>query len=312
MSTAKTQYPAHNDDIHSILDEASKVIVGKEEEIRLCLIAILSSGHVLLEGAPGLGKTSLIKTLAKLTGLNTNRIQFTNDLLPADILGASIYSKENENFRFHKGPIFSNFILADEINRATPKTQSACLQAMEEHKVNIDGQTYDLPQPFYVFATQNPSDNIGTFPLPESQLDRFFMRIAIGLPDRSAEREILKGKDRSTMIETLKPAISYEKLIALKKQVEQIHASEAIYDYLLDLVEKSRSLADGLSPRASQDFLLAAKANAFIDARDFVIPEDLQRTGIAIMNHRLGQSFGSVMTRGTEVAKQIIDSVSIA
>tara|TARA_B100001248_G_C27399598_1_gene469010 strand:+ start:6923 stop:7861 length:939 start_codon:yes stop_codon:yes gene_type:complete len=296
----------------NILNKANEVIIGKEEEIRLCMISILAKGHVLLEGAPGLGKTSLIKTLAKLLGLKNNRIQFTNDMLPADILGSNIYNKSLAKFEFHPGPIFAHFVLADEINRATPKTQSACLQAMEEHRVNMDGFMHELPLPFFLFATQNPSDNVGTFPLPESQLDRFLMRIEMKTPSREAEKKILKGEDRNLMIEKLNPLISSDELKNLQDSIERIHVSDMILDYLLDLVSQSRTLAEGLSPRASQDFLKAAKANAFIDGRDFVIPEDLQRVGVAVMNHRLGKKNSSDLIGDQDLALQIIESTTVA
>lgn len=298
--------------IKSLIKNINSVIIDKEEEVHLCLVAVLCEGHVLLEGAPGMGKTSLVRSVVHSLGLENSRIQFTNDMLPADIIGASLFDASTAEFRFHRGPIFSNFVLADEINRATPKTQSACLQAMEEGRVDIDGKSYDLPKPFFVFATQNPSESIGTFPLPESQLDRFFMKIQIGLPSRNGERELLLKGDPAQKIGDLPVLYDADSLLALMKEIDRQHVSESILDYVLDIIEKSRSMSTGLSPRASQDLLRAAKASSFLEGRDFVSPEDVQRVAVAVMNHRLGEEVGSSFGDSNELAKEILNSISVA
>lgn len=298
--------------LKELIEQINKVVVDKEEEIHLCLCAILAGGHVLLEGAPGMGKTSLVKSLVKSMGMDSSRIQFTNDMLPADIIGASIFEQGNSEFKFHHGPIFSNIVLADEINRATPKTQSACLQAMEEYTVDVDGVQYKLPQPFFVFATQNPEESVGTFPLPESQLDRFFMRISIGLPSRKGEKELLLNGSRANMIDKLPSLLSEEKLKDLQAKVEQVHLSDSVVDYILDIVEKSRSMSDGLSPRASQELVKAARASAYIEGRDFVIPEDVQKVAVAVMNHRIGKDISGVHIDPVALAEDILKSVSVA
>ena len=297
--------------VQEIIKEVNGIVIDKEEAVHLMMVAILSRGHVLLEGAPGMGKTSLVKCFVKLLGLSNSRIQFTNDMLPADILGASIY-EPNGGFQFHPGPVFHNIVLADEINRATPKTQSACLQAMEEKQIDIDGNHYDLPKPFYVFATQNPEESIGTFPLPESQLDRFFMRIDIGLPSRKGEQALLLNGDRHQAIEGLTPKLGTEKLEHLMLAMNKVVCSDSVIEYILDLVEKSRELSDGLSPRASQELKRAAQASAFIEGRDFVIPEDVQRVAVAVMNHRIGSDHTGVHTNSMALAKDILKSVSVA
>jgi MoxR-like ATPase len=258
-----------------------------------------------------MGKTSLVKTISKLLGLEEQRIQFTNDLLPADILGTPIFNKNSQTFNFHKGPLFSNFVLADEINRATPKTQSACLQAMEEKQVTMDGHVYELPRPFFLIATQNPQENIGTFPLPESQLDRFLMRLELGFPSREAEKGILRGRDRNLWIKELKPVMTPQDLIEMIEQIDEVTVSDSSLDYLQDIVEKSRTLSWGLSPRGARDFNKAAKAHAFIEGRNFVIPEDYQAVGVAVMNHRLRshEDLGEKSTH--QLAQEIIHSVPI-
>ncbi len=297
--------------IKELISHAKSVILDKETEIQLCVACFLSKGHLLIEDRPGMGKTSLVKTFAKLFGLESQRIQFTNDMLPADIIGTSIYNDKNKSFEFHKGPIFANYVLADEINRATPKTQSACLQAMEENMISMDGTTYQLPTPFFLVATQNPSENVGTFPLPESQLDRFLMRIELGYPTRTAEREILVGKPRIEIIEKLPQVFTSQSLSELILSVESVFASEQILDYLQDIVEKTRAITKGLSPRGARDFLRAARAWAFIEGRDFIIPEDIQAVGVSVLNHRIaGDDLNNTKT-SFELAKEIIRSVSV-
>ncbi len=297
--------------IQELLSQIEEVIVDKKQTVKLCVTCLLAGGHFILEDRPGMGKTSLVKTISKLLGLEEQRIQFTNDLLPADILGTPIFNKETQSFNFHKGPLFSNFVLADEINRATPKTQSACLQAMEEKHVTMDGHVYELPKPFFLIATQNPQENIGTFPLPESQLDRFLMRLELGFPSREAEKGILKGRDRNLWIQELKPVMTPTELLGLIEEVESVNVSDASLDYLQDIVEKSRTLSWGLSPRGARDFNKAAKAHAFIEGRDFVIPEDYQAVGVAVMNHRLRSHEDLGEKSAHQLAQEIIHSVPI-
>jgi MoxR-like ATPase len=276
--------------LEAVIARAAGIVLGKEPQIRLAVTCLLARGHLLIEDMPGVGKTTLAQVLARVLGLNFKRIQFTNDLLPADILGVSIYQPESKSFAFHSGPIFAQVLLADEINRATPKTQSALLEAMEEHQVTSEGVPYKLPEPFFVIATQNPHHLIGTFPLPESQLDRFLMRLTLGYPDRGAERSLLKGRDRRELIETLAPVLDGERLLALQQQVVQVHASEALLDYVQNLVDASRrhpDIAEGLSPRAGLAWLRAARAWALLAGRAHVLPEDVQAVALGVVAHRL-------------------------
>ena len=297
--------------IKLLLSRINEVIVDKEETVKLCVTCLFAGGHFLLEDRPGMGKTSLVKTLSRLLGLKEQRIQFTNDLLPADILGTSIFNKNTQNFEFHKGPLFSNFVLADELNRATPKTQSACLQAMEEHRINIDGVTYNLPKPFFLIATQNPQENIGTFPLPESQLDRFLMKLSLGFPSREAEKNIIRGPDRNQWIEELESLFTSNQIINIIKTVQKTTVSDPALEYFQNIIEKSRTLSWGLSPRAARAFNSAAKAYAFIEKRSFVIPEDYQAVGVAVMNHRL-QSYENMNEKNSkQLSLEIINSVAI-
>ncbi len=276
--------------MEAVIAQANHFILGKEPQIRLALACLLARGHLLIEDLPGVGKTTLAHVLAATLGLQFNRVQFTSDLLPADILGASIYERDRGTFRFHPGPIFSQLVLADEVNRATPKTQSALLEAMEEQQVSIEGETRPLPEPFFVIATQNPTFQIGTFPLPESQLDRFLMVIGLGYPDRSAERALLAGEDRRDMLRSLQPLITPRELLALQQQVRQVHASSALIDYVQTLLEFSRRSPHylaGLSPRAGLALLGAARAWALLEGRDHVIPEDVQTVLPYVATHRL-------------------------
>ncbi|NOQ76891.1 MAG: AAA domain-containing protein [Methylococcaceae bacterium] len=277
-------------DISSILNALNSIILGKETTTKLALTCLLAKGHLLIEDVPGVGKTTLAHTLANALGLGFQRIQFTSDMLPADILGVSIFERETNQFKFHKGPIFSQLLLADEVNRATPRTQSALLEAMEERQVSIEGETYDLPAPFFVIATQNPSNQIGTFPLPESQLDRFLMKIEIGYPDAAAEKELLLGNDRRQMLHQLHAVISSETLIEIQTVVQGIHVSTAIVDYVQQLLAHSRDSGlfhFGLSPRAGLGLLRAAKAWALIEQREHVLPEDIQAVLPSVVSHRL-------------------------
>ena len=273
-----------------ILTEAGQIILGKHSELRLALACLLANGHLLIEDLPGMGKTTLAHTLARLLGLKFSRIQFTSDLLPADITGVSIFERATSEFRFLPGPVFAQLVLADEINRATPKTQSALLEAMEEGQVTAEGQTRQLPSPFFVIATQNPAHQIGTFPLPESQLDRFLMRIELGYPDRSAERELLAGGGQRKRADALNSLISPEELPAIQQSVAAVHAAAPLIDYVQALVEATRqdpAFQHGLSPRAGLALLSAARAWAWLDGRTMVIPDDVQAVLPAVSRHRL-------------------------
>jgi MoxR-like ATPase len=277
-------------DINHILKAINTIILGKPQIVKLALSCLLAKGHLLIEDVPGVGKTTLAHTLAKTLGLSFQRVQFTSDMLPADILGVSIFDRDSQQFSFHQGPIFTQLVLADEVNRATPRTQSALLEAMEERQVSIEGETYPLPQPFFVIATQNPSTQIGTFPLPESQLDRFLMRIEIGYPDAEAERALLLGEDRREMVQQLDAVVSSKQLITLQAAVSQIHVSAALTDYIQQLLAHTRDSGlfhFGLSPRAGLSLLHAAQAWAFIEGREQVIPEDVQAVLSNVINHRL-------------------------
>ncbi len=294
--------------INRTVAQIGQIILGKETQIRLALACLLARGHLLIEDMPGVGKTTLAHVLARSLGLNFNRIQFTSDLLPADILGISVYERASGAFKFHPGPIFAQLILADEINRATPKTQSALLEAMEERQVTLEGETRALPEPFFVIATQNPAYQIGTFPLPESQLDRFLMRIELGYPASQAERALLLGDDRREMIAHLTPCLAPGELAAMQGQVAALHASDALVDYIQALLAHSRqapAFDGGLSPRAGLALLRAAKAWALMEGRDFVLPEDVQVTLPAVVGHRLHAS------GETRAGEQLLRAVAI-
>lgn len=300
--------------LDQLVQQASTIILGKSPTIRLALACLLARGHLLIEDLPGVGKTTLAHVLARVLGLEYQRIQFTSDLLPADILGISIYDRELARFQFHPGPIFSQIILADEINRATPKTQSALLEAMEERQVTVEGQTRPLPAPFFVIATQNPTYQMGTFPLPESQLDRFLMRLEMGYPDAAAEHALLKGQDRRSLLAQLQPSIHWEQLQALQEQVLTVRVSDTLIDYLQALLAFSRHSAafqSGLSPRAGIAVLNAARAWALLEGRDFVLPEDLQRILPAVVGHRLKGEGDLSEKSPPELAQYLIQSVPV-
>lgn len=272
------------------IESAKEIILGKDNVIRLAMSCLLARGHLMIEDLPGVGKTTLAHVIAKLLGLQFNRIQFTSDMLPADILGISIYAQNSGHFTFHPGPIFANVILADEINRATPKAQSALLEAMEERQITIEGETHSLLDPFFVIATQNPIEHIGTYPLPESQLDRFLMSISLGYPDADAERLLLTSSDRRIELQKLTATIDQASLLLLQQQAMQVTTSAALIDYVQALLQFSRESGHfvcGLSPRAGLALLHASKAWALVQNRDFVIPEDVQAVLPAVTNHRL-------------------------
>ena len=300
--------------LNPVVSQISRIILGKEHQIRLTIACLLARGHLLIEDLPGVGKTTLAHALARSLGLDFQRIQFTSDLLPADILGVAVFERDTSAFKFHPGPVFSQVILADEVNRATPKAQSALLEAMEEHQVTVEGETRPLPEPFFVIATQNPSHQVGTFPLPESQLDRFLMRIHLGYPNAGAERELLEGRERRDMIVDLPPAISPQDLADLQKQVRDVTTAPALLDYLQAVLAYTRSSADytnGLSPRAGLYLLNAARAWAFMDDRQKVIPEDLQAVLPGVVGHRLSPVNGYASLSGMDLSQHLIEEVAI-
>lgn len=276
--------------VETAITEVGHTILGKEHQIRLAVACLLAQGHLLIEDIPGVGKTTLAHMLARVLGLDFKRVQFTSDLLPADVIGVSIFQPEKHTFEFHPGPIFTHVVLADEINRATPKAQSALLEAMEERQVTADGSTRALPAPFFVIATQNPTQQIGTYPLPESQLDRFLMRIAMGYPDRAAERDLLLARDRRELLAEVRPALDGAGVLALQAEVAAVTCSPALLDYVQDLLDASRrsgAFVHGLSPRAGLGLVRAARAWAFLAGRALVLPEDVQAVAPAVLAHRL-------------------------
>ncbi len=298
--------------IDELVGQLGKIIVGKEQQLKLSIACLIARGHLLIEDVPGVGKTTLSQAIAFSLGLAFRRIQFTSDMLPADILGNSIFDRETNRFVFHRGPIFSNLILIDEVNRATPKTQSALLEAMEENQISLDGLTHPLPRPFFVIATQNPTNQIGTFPLPESQLDRFMMRLHLGFPDREREREMLLGGDRRASTRQLQPVFPVETLVDLQNRASMVHAAPVLLDYLLNIIQASRERHRmGLSPRAGIAMLAAARAWAFVQGRDMVLPEDVQAIALPVMAHRLGDDSGVVGEQGQSLAREILETVPV-
>ena len=276
--------------LKTLINQLNTVIVGKSAQVQDCVACLLAGGHLLIEDVPGVGKTTLAHALSRSFGLQFSRVQFTADLMPSDLSGVSIYERQKESFVFHPGPIFAQVLLADEINRASPKTQSALLEAMEEKQVTIEGATRPLPVPFFVIATQNPHDQLGTYALPESQLDRFHMRISLGYPDRAAERELLRGADRRAMVDDLQAVLTPHELLELQQQVNQVHAAEPLLNYLQDLMAATRSgrwFLQGLSPRAGIAVMRAAKAQAFLNQRDYVAPDDIAAVLPQTAAHRL-------------------------
>ena len=303
----------HKKTIDGIIEAISYVVLGKPLEIKLALTCILARGHLLIEDLPGMGKTTLAHTLALTLGLQFNRVQFTNDLMPADILGVSVYDRNTAQFSFHPGPAFTQILLADEINRATPKTQSALLEVMEEGQISLDGETRILPKPFFVIATQNPFHHAGTYPLPESQLDRFLMRISLGYPDATSERNLLKNAGGRSQLNLVEPVINAHDLMALQQAASEIHVSDDLFDYLQALLKASRNTAQfqlGLSPRAGISLKQAAQAWALIQGREFVMPEDIQAVFTAVVEHRLhAVNTQNVNTQG--MAQALLASVAI-
>ena len=299
--------------LKSLLDQLNTVMVGKAAQVQDCVACLLAGGHLLIEDVPGVGKTTLAHALARTFGLQFARVQFTSDLMPGDLLGVSVYERGREGFVFHPGPVFTQVLLADEINRASPKAQSALLEAMEEKQVTIEGETRALPWPFFVIATQNPYDQLGTFALPESQLDRFLMRISVGYPDRAAERLLLAGTDRRDMLAGMLPILSPEDLLTLQRQVQQVHAAEPLLNYLQDLIAATRSgrwFIQGLSPRAGIAVLRAARAQAFVSGRDYVAPDDIQAILPQTVAHRL-VPVGDAGRGAFEQVRAMVDAIPL-
>jgi MoxR-like ATPase len=304
-----------------LVDQVSTVVIGKRDRIETCVACLVAGGHLLIEDLPGVGKTTLAQALAVSMGLEFKRVQFTADLMPADLTGLSLYERQRDAFVFHPGPVFSQVLLADEINRAGPRTQSALLEAMEEHQVSADGITHRLPQPFFVIATQNPAEQLGTHPLPESQLDRFLMSLSLGYPERDAEKALLAGEDRRQLLRQLTPVMGPAELGAARRAVEAVHAAPALIDYLLVLLEASRSgrwFRHGLSPRAGLALLRAARARALMCGRDHVSPEDVQTIAIPTLAHRLtplqsagGADLSAGLSVSTRALQALIESVAL-
>ena len=304
--------PARLNELEAVVAALEGVVLGKTREVRLALCCLLCRGHLLIEDLPGLGKTTLAQSLARVTGLDMQRLQFTSDLLPADVLGVSVFDPREARFSFHPGPIFHGVVLADEINRATPKTQSALLEAMEEGRVTVEGETRPLPTPFFVIATQNPQEQAGTFPLPESQLDRFLMRLSLGYPDRGAEREILRGRAGRVRLEVLPVLLDAERLRAWQARLDDIHVADALLDYVQALVAASRDhpeLAWGLSTRGALALLQAARGWALLEGRDHVLPEDVQAVWVPVAGHRLSNGRRE---EGEALARHLLARVPVA
>ncbi|CBL45219.1 MoxR like protein [gamma proteobacterium HdN1] len=306
----------HADAIKRVLQQVGQIVLGKPHEVKLAVACLIARGHLLIEDLPGMGKTTLAHALAGALGLSFQRVQFTSDLLPSDVLGVSIYRQDLQGFEFRQGPIFTQILLADEINRTTPKTQSALLEAMEERQVSVEGETRSLPVPFFVIATQNPFTQMGTYPLPESQMDRFLMCISLGYPDQAIERALLRGEDQRKLLTDLKPATSAEQLLRWQQAVGEIKLSDAVLDYIQKLVRATRHherIEVGLSPRGAIALTRAAQAWALLEARDYLIPDDVQAVFQAVVSHRLfcasdqgGHREGRMMAREILAATDVL------
>ncbi len=298
--------------LNAAIAAVERVILGKQSQVRLCLACLLARGHLLIEDVPGVGKTTLAQTLARVLGLEWSRLQFTSDMLPADIVGVSIFDRASQKFQFRRGAVFTQLLLADEVNRASPKAQSALLEAMEERQVSIDGSSYVLPEPFFVVATQNPHEQVGTYDLPESQLDRFLMRISLGYPDPASERRVLLHGDRRELMQETPAVLGAAQVLALQREARAVHVSPLLLDYVQGLVGRSRAeLSLGLSPRAAQGLLRAAQAWALIDGERAVLPEHVQVVFPAIAAHRLEARDGEPGERGSEIALEILRAVPV-
>jgi MoxR-like ATPase len=310
----KPRDPSPLERLGAARETLERIVLGKPAQLRLCLACLLARGHLLIEDVPGVGKTTLAHALAQVLGLAWQRVQFTSDLLPADIIGVSVFDRTSQQFHFRQGPIFTQLLLADEVNRASPKTQSALLEAMEERQVSADVATYRLPDPFFVVATQNPHEQLGTFQLPESQLDRFLMRIELGYPDRVHERELLRGGERRDLIAQLPAALDPEGILALQQLVRTVHVAEPILDYVQALIGRTRERGDlklGLSPRAGLGLLRAAQAVACVDGRRAVLPEDVQAVLPAVVGHRLERRDAAGVSTEAGLARELLESIPV-
>jgi len=317
MTHETTDYRHNQQKIEQLMVQLNQIVLDKPQVVKLALSGILAGGHLLLQDLPGMGKTTLAQGLAQLLGLSFNRVQFTNDMLPADILGMSIYDQSKQQFEFRHGPIFTQLLLADEINRSSPKTQSALLEAMEERQVSQDGQTHRLPQPFFVIATQNPLQQAGVYPLPESQLDRFLLCLSLGYPSPAAERELLKGQNRRELLQSLSAVLDADAVLLAQQGVKQVYVADVVLDYLQRLVAKTRASQEyhGLSPRGVLSLQRAAQAHAYVSGHMEITPEDIQAVFAAVTDHRLGQRFiPAHVTGGSSpktIAQRILASVPV-
>ena len=317
MSHTANDYLYNQQQIAQLMTQLNQIVLDKPQVVKLALSGILAGGHLLLQDLPGMGKTTLAQGLAQLLGLSFSRVQFTNDMLPADILGMSIFDQSKQQFEFRPGPIFTQLLLADEINRSSPKTQSALLEAMEERQVTQDGQTYPLPQPFFVIATQNPLQQAGVYPLPESQLDRFLLCLSLGYPSPAAERELLKGQDRRALLKELPAVLDTEAVLLAQQGVKQVYVADVVLDYLQRLVAKTRASQEyhGLSPRGVLSLQRAAQAHAYVSGHMEVTPEDIQAVFAAVTDHRLGQRFVPAHVTGGQatqtIAQRILADVAV-
>ncbi|MGE6481987.1 AAA family ATPase [Psychrobacter namhaensis] len=311
MTHAATDYHHNQQKIAQLMAQLNQIVLDKPQAVKLALSGILAGGHLLLQDLPGMGKTTLAQGLAQLLGLSFSRVQFTNDMLPADILGMSIYDQSKMKFEFRPGPIFTQLLLADEINRSSPKTQSALLEAMEERQVTQDGQTYRLPQPFFVIATQNPLQQAGVYPLPESQLDRFLLCLSLGYPSPAAERELLKGQDRRELLKELDTVLDTEAVLLAQQGVKQVYVADVVLDYLQRLVAKTRTSQEyhGLSPRGVLSLQRAAQAYAYVSGHMEMTPEDIQAVFAAVTDHRLGQRFVPAHVTGGQAPQTIAQRI---
>ncbi|MCD1280213.1 MULTISPECIES: AAA family ATPase [Psychrobacter] len=311
MTHAATDYHHNQQKIAQLMAQLNQIVLDKPQAVKLALSGILAGGHLLLQDLPGMGKTTLAQGLAQLLGLSFSRVQFTNDMLPADILGMSIYDQSKLKFEFRPGPIFTQLLLADEINRSSPKTQSALLEAMEERQVTQDGQTYRLPQPFFVIATQNPLQQAGVYPLPESQLDRFLLCLSLGYPSPAAERELLKGQDRRELLKELDTVLDTEAVLLAQQGVKQVYVADVVLDYLQRLVAKTRTSQEyhGLSPRGVLSLQRAAQAYAYVSGHMEMTPEDIQAVFAAVTDHRLGQRFVPAHVTGGQAPQTIAQRI---
>ena len=313
MSHTANDYLYNQQQIAQLMTQLNQIVLDKPQVVKLALSGILAGGHLLLQDLPGMGKTTLAQGLAQLLGLSFSRVQFTNDMLPADILGMSIFDQSKQQFDFRPGPIFTQLLLADEINRSSPKTQSALLEAMEERQVTQDGQTYPLPQPFFVIATQNPLQQAGVYPLPESQLDRFLLCLSLGYPSPIAERELLKGQDRRALLKELPAVLDTEAVLLAQQGVKQVYVADVVLDYLQRLVAKTRASQEyhGLSPRGVLSLQRAAQAHAYVSGHMEVTPEDIQAVFAAVTDHRLGQRFVPVHVTGGQATQTIAQRILV-